>query len=142
MSLDRFKRQVMLATEDDLVVDVARTMRDHGVGCVVVARAGRPVGMLTDRDIALRVVADGRDPARTKVSEVVTYDPIVVDVSADIVTASALVRAHGVRRLPVVDSEGKIVGIVTTDELLVLVGRELADLCAGIEEGADGTDSR
>ena len=142
MSLDRFRRDVQLAAEEDLIPDVARMMRDARVGCVVVARAGRPVGILTDRDIALRVVAEGRDPTITRVSEVVTYDPIVLVVDADISTATALVRTHGIRRIPVVDASGQVVGIVTSDELLVLVGKELSDLCAGIEEGADTTESR
>jgi len=142
MSLDRFRRDVQLAAEDDFIPDVARKMRDASVGCVVVARAGRPIGILTDRDIALRVVAEGRDPTITRVSEVVTYDPIVLVVDADISTATALVRTHGIRRIPIVDASGQVVGIVTSDELLVLVGKELSDLCAGIEEGADTTESR
>ena len=142
MSLDRFRRDVQLAAEKDLIPDVARKMRDASVGCVVVARDGRPIGILTDRDIALRVVAEGRDPAVTRVSEVVTYDPIVLAVDADIATATALVRAHGIRRIPIVDASGQVVGIVTSDELLVLVGKELSDLCAGIEDGADTTESR
>lgn len=142
MSLDRFRRDVQLAAEEDLIPDVARQMRDASVGCVVVARAGRPIGILTDRDIALRVVAEGRDPTITRVSEVVTYDPIVLVVDADISTATALVRTHGIRRIPIVDASGQVVGIVTSDELLVLVGKELSDLCAGIEEGADTTESR
>ena len=75
-------------------------------------------------------------------SEVVTYDPIVLVVDADISTATALVRTHGIRRIPIVDASGQVVGIVTSDELLVLVGKELSDLCAGIEEGADTTESR
>jgi CBS domain-containing protein len=142
MSLDRFRRTVQLAAEEDLIPDVARKMRDARVGCVVVARAGRPIGILTDRDIALRVVAEGRDPTITRVSEVVTYDPIVLVVDADIGAATALVRSHGIRRIPIVDASGQVVGIVTSDELLVLVGKELSDLCAGIEEGADTTESR
>jgi CBS domain-containing protein len=128
--------------EDDLVVDAARKMRDAGVGCVVVVRGARPVGVLTDRDVAVRIVADGRDPLHTKVSEIVTYDPIVVDADSDLATASTLVRTHGVRRLPIVDSSGNLLGIVTVDELLVLVGRTLSNLCSGIEEGADASESR
>jgi CBS domain-containing protein len=98
--------------------------------------------VLTDRDVAVRIVADGRDPLHTKVSEIVTYDPIVVDADSDLATASTLVRTHGVRRLPIVDSSGNLLGIVTVDELLVLVGRTLSNLCSGIEEGADASESR
>lgn len=142
MSLRSFARDVVTSREDDLVVDAARKMRDAGVGCVVVVRGARPVGVLTDRDVAVRIVADGRDPLHTKVSEIVTYDPIVVDADSDLATASTLVRTHGVRRLPIVDSSGNLLGIVTVDELLVLVGRTLSNLCSGIEEGADASESR
>lgn len=142
MSLRSFARDVVTSREDDLVVDAARKMRDAGVGCVVVVRGTRPVGVLTDRDVAVRIVADGRDPLHTKVSEIVTYDPIVVDADSDLATASTLVRTHGVRRLPIVDSSGNLLGIVTVDELLVLVGRTLSNLCSGIEEGADASESR
>jgi CBS domain-containing protein len=142
VSLRSFARDVVTSREDDLVVDAARKMRDAGVGCVVVVRGARPVGVLTDRDVAVRIVADGRDPLHTKVSEIVTYDPIVVDADSDLATASTLVRTHGVRRLPIVDSSGNLLGIVTVDELLVLVGRTLSNLCSGIEEGADASESR
>jgi isocitrate lyase len=70
------------------------------------------------------------------------FVPIVADADSDLATAAALVRTHGVRRLPVVDSSGNLLGIVTVDELLILVGRTLSDLCAGIEEGADASESR
>jgi CBS domain-containing protein len=142
VSLRRFAREVVTSFEDDSVAEAARKMRDAGVGCVVVVRGARPVGVLTDRDVAVRIVADGRDPLHTKVSEIVTYDPVVADVESDLATAAALVRTHGVRRLPVVDSSGNVMGIVTVDELLILVGRTLSDLCVGIEEGADASESR
>lgn len=142
MSLRSFAREVVTSLEDDTVADAARKMRDAGVGCVVVVRGARPVGVLTDRDVAVRIVADGRDPLHTRVSEIVTYDPIVVDADSDLATASNLVRTHGVRRLPIVDSSGNLLGIVTVDELLILVGRTLSNLCSGIEEGADASESR
>lgn len=142
MSLQRFRREVVTASEDDTVLAVVERMRDLRVGCVVVTRSGRPVGILTDRDVALRVVADRRDAATTKVSQVVTYDPMVVELDADISSVTALVREHGVRRFPIVDPSGALVGIVTSNDLFVLVGRELANLCAGLEDPSDTTESR
>lgn len=142
MSLQRFRREVVTASEDDTVLSVAERMRDLRVGCVVVTRSDRPVGILTDRDLALRVVADRRDAATTKVSQVVTYDPMVVELDADISSVTALVREHGVRRFPIVDGSGALVGIVTSNDLFVLVGRELASLCAGLEDPSDTTESR
>lgn len=142
MSLSRFCKPTAAAAESDSVAEVARTMRDARVGSVVVTRRGYPVGIITDRDLALRVVAEGRDPTRTPASEVVTYDPFVIEDDAEIETAAARMREHGVRRLPIVDGSGNVVGMVTADDLMALLGREFADLCAGIEGSADSSDSR
>ncbi len=142
MSLQRFKRDVVCVAEGDSARYVAKRLLEAHVGCAVVTRAGIPVGVITDRDLALRVVANGLDPETTKVSSIVTYDPICVDEDAEIETAVALVRARNVRRLPVVDREGKLVGIVTVDDLLVMLGREVSGLCEGIASNADANESR
>ncbi len=82
-SIARFRRTVVTAEETDSIIGVARRMRDEKIGCVVVIREGLPVGILTDRDVALRVVAEGREPAKTRVSDVLTYGPaksvVVID---------------------------------------------------------------
>jgi CBS domain-containing protein len=117
-------------------------MRDRRIGCVVVLRDGRPLGLLTDRDLAIRVVAEGSDPRRTTVSDVLTYGPVTVHVDDGVETALACMREHGVRRLPIVDDEGQVVGMVTVDDLVVLLGHEMKDLGEGIEESADAFDSR
>jgi CBS domain-containing protein len=123
-------------------MSVARKMRAARVGCVVLTRDAHPVGVLTDRDLAVRIVADGRAAETTRASEVATYAPFVVTEEDGIETAAACMREHGVRRLPIVDAGGEVVGMVTTDDLMVLLGREIADLVGGIEESADSSDSR
>jgi CBS domain-containing protein len=133
---------VITAAERDSALAVARKMRDAHVGCVVLVRGGRPIGIVTDRDLTLRVMAEGRDPASTPISEVVTYDPVIVGLDDGLETAAAHMRLHGIRRLPIVDGSGAVVGMVTSDDLMVLFGRELADLCEGIDESADANDSR
>lgn len=142
MSLDRYCRPVVTAELDEPVSAAAKKLRDQHVGCLVVVRKGRPYGILTDRDVAVRVVADGRDPDATRVSEIATLDPIVVRDIEGVATAAARMREHGVRRLPVVDEAGALRGMVTADDLVGLLGRELADLAAGIEASADATDAR
>src|SRR5262245_23538959 len=117
MSLQQFERGAVVAELTETAMIAARRMRDYHVGCVVVTRGARPVGILTDRDIAMRVVAEGRDPAQTLISDVVTYDPTTLPRSAGIDTAVQLMREHGVRRLPIVTDEGRITGIVTADDL-------------------------
>lgn len=142
MSLGRFSRQVITAGPDELVSTAAKKLRDHRVGCLVVERQGRPYGILTDRDIALRVVAGDLDPRVTKVSDVATLDPVVVRDLEGVETAARRMREYGVRRLPVVDDAGMLKGIITADDIVRVLGRELGDLSEGFSASADSTDAR
>jgi CBS domain-containing protein len=142
MSLGRFSRSVITVTPDELVAVAARKLRDHRVGCVVLEREGKPFGILTDRDVAIRVVAGGLDPRRTMVSDVATLDPVVVRDLEGVETAARRMREYGVRRLPVVDEAGNLRGIITADDLVRVLGRELGDLAEGFDSSADSTDAR
>jgi CBS domain-containing protein len=142
MSLDRFRTAVATVDADDTVQAAAAAMRDRGVGALLVLRDGVPSGIVTDRDLVLRVVADGLSPAAVCVGQVVTYDPITVSVHDGIETAVQRMRKHGIRRLPVVDERGRAVGIVTSDDLLMLLGAEISAVCEGIENRTDATESR
>jgi len=140
--LARFERPIVTAELDESVLDVACRMRDEKVGSVVVVRDGRPIGMITDRDLVLRVVADRRDPATITVAAVVTYDAQTVRRTDGFETAVQTMKEHGVRRLPIVDAEGRVTGIVTADDLIKLLGSELAALGEAIEGNVDGSESR
>ena len=142
MSLSRFVRPVITAPPDELVADIARKLRDHHVGCVVIERHGKPFGIVTDRDVAVRVVAEGLDPRTTKAEAVATLDPVVVRDIEGFETAARRMREYGVRRLPVVDAGGQVRGIVTADDLVRVLGRELGDLSGELEGSADAMDSR
>ena len=142
MSLGRFSRQVITARPDELVSTAAEKLRDHRVGCLVIERDGRPYGILTDRDIAIRVVAGGLDANLTKVRDVATLDPVVVRDVEGVETAARRMREYGVRRLPVVDDAGLLCGIITADDLVRVLGRELGDLSEGFEASADSTDAK
>jgi len=142
MSLRRFARPVVTARLDELVSVVAQRLRDRHVGCVVIVRNGKPFGILTDRDVTVRVVAAGLDPSTTRVEDVATLAPVVARDLEGFETAARRMREYGVRRLPVVDERGDVRGIVTADDLVRLVGRELGDLSEGLEASADATDSR
>jgi CBS domain-containing protein len=142
MTLARFATRLATATMEDSVQDAARTMRDRRVGCLVITLGGRPAGIVTDRDLVVRVMAEGRDPSTTRIRDFVTYDPITVSVHDGIETAVERMRRHGARRLPLVNEEGVAVGIVTTDDLFVLLGGQIATLSEGIAESADADDSR
>ena len=142
MSLGRFSRSVITCKPDELVTAAAHKLRDHRVGCVVLERDGKPFGILTDRDVAIRVVAGGLDPRVTKVVDVATLDPVVVRDLEGVETVARRMREYGVRRLPVVDEAGALCGIITADDLVRVLGRELGDLAEGFDASADSTDTK
>jgi CBS domain-containing protein len=90
----------------------ARMMRDEDVGIAPIVEGDRLVGVLTDRDIAVRVVAEGLDPDRVKVAEVASRDVVTLDPGQDLDEALRLLARHQVRRLPVVEDDGRVVGVL------------------------------
>ncbi len=97
---------------EDPVAQAARVMRDEDAGVVPIVDGTRLVGILTDRDIAIRVVAEGRDPETTNVREIASGDLVTVDPDQNLDEALRLMAEHQVRRLPVVEEDGRLVGIV------------------------------
>jgi CBS domain-containing protein len=97
---------------DKPVSYAAKMMRDEDVGLAPIVEGDRLVGTLTDRDIATRVVAEGRDPDSTPVKEVASTDIVTVDPEQDLDEALRLMADHQVRRLPVVEEDGRVVGVV------------------------------
>ena len=97
---------------DKPVAYAAKMMRDEDVGIAPIVEGDRLVGVLTDRDIAVRVVAEGRDPEQVKVTEVASRDVVTLDPQQDLDEALRLMARHQVRRLPVVEEDGRLVGVV------------------------------
>jgi CBS domain-containing protein len=97
---------------DKPVSYAAKMMRDEDVGLAPIVEGDRLVGTLTDRDIAVRVVAEGRDPESTKVKDVASTDVVTIDPQQDLDEALRLMAEHQVRRLPVVEEDGRVVGVV------------------------------
>jgi len=120
---------------DESIQNAARIMRDEDTGVVPVVENGRAIGMLTDRDIVIRAVANGEQFSRP-VRDIAT--PAVLAVSPDISTreASELMSEHQVRRLPVVENE-RLVGIVSLGDLAVKEGKDKrsGDTLQNISEG-------
>ena len=97
---------------DNTVAYAAKMMRDEDVGLAPIVEGDRLVGVLTDRDIAVRVVAEGGDPKQVKVSEIASRDLVTLDPDQDLGEALRLMAKHQVRRLPVVEEDGRLVGVV------------------------------
>ena len=116
---------------DDPVIDAARIMRDDDVGAVVVMEQDQLAGIVTDRDIVVRAVAEGRDPSQTKVSEICSRDVTTLSSEDSIKDAIKTMREHDVRRLPVTEN-GRPVGIVSLGDLAIARDPEsvLADISA------------
>ena len=125
-------REVVVAERTTTIVEAARLMRRYHVGDLVVADEvqGRrvPVGMVTDRDLVVEVIAREQPFASCTVSAVMSATVVCVPETAGVIEAIQLMRSHGVRRVPVVDAGGALVGILAADDLLDLLAEELSAL--------------
>ena len=122
-------REVDLAEPDESVQVAAARMNSRNVGTlVVVDENSRPVGIITDRDLAIGVVAKGYDPATTLVYEVMTIAPDVVEIDTSIEAAICRMRSGPFRRLPVVDCDGRLAGLVSLDDILDLLSEEFTEI--------------
>lgn len=115
---DVMTRDVTTVHPDDPVRYAARMMGECDCGAVpVVDDNGRMIGMITDRDIAIRVVANGEDPQRTRVSDCMTHETFSCDADSDISECMETMSDHQIRRMPIVDGRGRVVGIVSQADL-------------------------
>jgi CBS domain-containing protein len=115
-------REVMTANPRALesgsnVMEAARLLRDEDTGIVPVVEGDKLIGTVTDRDIAIRVVAEGKDPEKTTVGEIASRELVTIDPQQDLDEALRLMARHQVRRLPVVEEDGKLVGIVAQRDI-------------------------
>jgi CBS domain-containing protein len=117
---DVMTQGVVTADADDSLRSVGELMRDRNVGSVVICEHGRPIGVVTDRDLALAVVADGID-ADGDAGGHASRPLVTGEVDMDIEEAVAVMIQHHIRRLPVTDGE-ELAGIVTIDDLAVRAG--------------------
>jgi CBS domain-containing protein len=109
---------VVTVTADATLTEAARMMRDADIGDVIVVKKTKPVGMLTDRDIVVRGVAENRTPGTVTAGEICTTDVVSVAPDAEISQAIALMRRAAVRRLPVTEM-GELVGVLSLGELAI-----------------------
>jgi CBS domain-containing protein len=108
---DLMTKNPRTVTADATIAEAAKIMRDEDTGVVPIVEGDQLVGVITDRDIAIRALAEGKD-AQTNVRDIASKDLVTVDPQQDLDEALRLMAQHQVRRLPVVEEDGKLVGIV------------------------------
>ena len=117
---------VRCVQSDVTLVEAAVVMRDMDVGALPICEGGRLVGMLTDRDIALRAVAECRDPRWTMVKDVMSPGVVYIYADQEVEDAAELMERKQVRRLPVLNREKRLVGIVSLGDVAINTSNELS----------------
>ncbi|MBX3629172.1 MAG: CBS domain-containing protein [Nitrosomonas sp.] len=134
-------REVIIVETEDSALEAARLMRKHHVGDVVVIEEQnsirKPVGIVTDRDLIVEIMATGLDPAVITVGDIMASEFVTVKGSAGIFETIQYMRRKAVRRSPVIDDSGELVGIITMDDLLQLLSMELSELTRIVDRETD-----
>jgi len=121
------ERRVVKARPDEKIRAVAQRMDREDVGCIVVVDdEDAPIGVLTDRDVAIRVLRRRRSPDETEVQEVMSKDVLTIRESSSLVVGLGRLRSDGIRRAPVVDERGRVVGVFGVDDALAHIARDVS----------------
>lgn len=129
---EQFRRDVATLPPEASLKQAAALMKARNVGAVVIAEYGEAVGILTDRDLAMAVAVNGVG-VDTPLSEVMSKPVVTIRQSEGIFNATQYMLGHQVRRLPVVDEDDQLIGILTFDDLVALLSRELFNVAKAVE---------
>ncbi|NEU58231.1 CBS domain-containing protein [Halorussus sp. MSC15.2] len=124
--------EVVTTARDSTLSDLAEQLRSENVGAAVVTEDDEPVGIVTDRDVAL-AVAESDDAASMSVEDVMTENPATIREDAEAMEISRTIDEQNVRRIPVVDENDQLTGIVTLDDLVATIGEQLDHVSETIE---------
>jgi CBS domain-containing protein len=130
--VDYCRREVATIDMQETLRSAAERMVAENIGCLVVTERGRVRAIVTDRDLALRVLREGLDPSQVRLDAFVERGLVVVNAKRPVRLAIMLMRKYGVRRLPVLDDAAQLVGLVTWDDAVSLLAREIADVASTI----------
>jgi CBS domain-containing protein len=132
---------VVTATPDTTSTRAAQLMREHHIGSLVVvddaSDSGKPVGIVTDRDLVLAVMAEELDPSLFTVGDVMSVELVTAPANTDLLDATGILRRHRVRRLIVLDAAGRVVGLAALEDLLEALMRELSELVMALRGARD-----
>jgi len=125
-------REVVFVRPETSIPEAAQLMREHHVGGLVVVeeKSGKriPAGIVTDRDLVLEVIAEGVDMNEISVGDIMSDQLVTARESDDLLETIKIMRARGIRRLPVIDDDNGLAGILTVDDLIDLFSEQIADL--------------
>ncbi len=133
---DIMTTDVNFVTTTTTITDIARIMKQKDIGSVPVLQNDKVVGVITDRDIILRVVADNKDSKQVTAQEVMTADPVCIEENENVDTAAEMMAEYQIKRLPVL-SKGSLVGILSLGDLAIeqIHMDEAGDALSGISRG-------
>ena len=125
-------REVVVVSKSEPVSEAISLMRSHHVGDVVVVESTEegmiPLGILTDRDIVLEILAEGVELDAVSIGDVMSYELTTVTQDTKLIDTIKLMRDKGVRRIPVVNQQGKLEGLLSMDDILELLAEQLTDI--------------
>ena len=135
MSLQSFcRKRVATISPERSIAEACWLMKEKNVGCLIAEQQGKLCGIITDRDIALKVTGEEKDPLTTMVQEIMTSDPVRISVDKDLPELVSLMHSRHVRRVPIVNETELTLGIVTLDDLIALFGYEMSEIGKAIAE--------
>ncbi|WP_069808269.1 CBS domain-containing protein [Vulcanisaeta thermophila] len=128
---DVMREVVVTAREDSPLLDVVKAMVENGVGSMIITDdENRVIGVFTERDL-MRLVGNSEDLSRLVVGEVMTRNVVVIEDDASLVKAVHLMAKHNIRHLPVINSEGKLVGVISIRDAAIALARALVNMSLG-----------
>ncbi|TAK09210.1 MAG: CBS domain-containing protein [Candidatus Manganitrophaceae bacterium] len=128
-------KNVVTASEEETLFDAAKKMWEGDVGTVVIIDEERvPIGIITDRDVAMKGVALD-DPTWAPLKETMAHDIIVLHQDRDLSEAIQIMSEQGIRRIPIVDDDGKLAGILSLDDVMMVFGQGLSQLAGTVAYG-------
>lgn len=129
--------RVCKADADENVQEVAKKMVAFGVGSAIIMKDDRPVGIVTEKDLIAKIVARDRIPSSVKVSEIMSSPLITIKPNTSVREAANLMIKKGIRRLPIVNNSGQLIGIITDNDILE-ISLDLGEFAALVKEHAVG----
>ena len=133
MAIVDYARRELARIESEATIQAAAAkMAEQSIGCLLVYEKIRFVGIVTDRDVALRTIREGLDPKQTPIKAITETEVVVINEQSPVRVGLRMMKKYGLRRMLIGDKKGEVLGLVTWDDLVGLVARELAEVAGTI----------